>query len=102
MPYRHETIRKCDQNRQRLRSPCGAVARPVSRQQTFTRWLETRAKFAQLRSVLKRYPKSGESSSAHNRLEAYGVALVGGEAEAEECIRPVSLIRPIRIISLYE
>ena len=39
---------------------------------------------AQLRSVLKRYPKSGESSSAHNRLEAYGVALVGGEAEAEE------------------
>lgn len=39
---------------------------------------------AQLRSVLKRYPKSGESSEAHNRLEAYGVALVGGEAEAEE------------------
>jgi tetratricopeptide (TPR) repeat protein len=39
---------------------------------------------AQLRAVLKRYPKSGESSTAHNRLEAYGVALVGGEAEAEE------------------
>jgi len=34
--------------------------------------------------VLKRYPKSGESSTAHNRLEAYGVPLVGGEASAEE------------------
>ena len=39
---------------------------------------------AQLRSVLKRYPKSGESSTAHNRLESYGVALIGGEAQAEE------------------
>ena len=38
----------------------------------------------QLRLVLKRYPKSGESSTAHNRLESYGVALTGGEAEAEE------------------
>ena len=38
----------------------------------------------QLRLVLKRYPKSGQSSEAHNRLESYGVALVGGEAEAEE------------------
>lgn len=38
----------------------------------------------QLRLVLKRYPKSGESSEAHNRLESYGVALIGGEAEAEE------------------
>ncbi|MDT8390921.1 MAG: tetratricopeptide repeat protein [Lentisphaeria bacterium] len=38
----------------------------------------------QLRLVLKRYPKSSESSEAHNRLESYGVALVGGEAEAEE------------------
>jgi hypothetical protein len=38
----------------------------------------------QLRAVLKRYPKSGESSQAHNRLEAYGVPLVGGESEAEE------------------
>lgn len=38
----------------------------------------------QLRMVLKRYPKSGESSEAHNRLEKYGVALSGGEAEAEE------------------
>ena len=38
----------------------------------------------QLRQVLKRYPKSGESSEAHNRLENYGVALSGGEAEAEE------------------
>jgi tetratricopeptide (TPR) repeat protein len=39
---------------------------------------------SQLRMVLKRYPKSGESSEAHNRLESYGVALTGGEAEAEE------------------
>ena len=38
----------------------------------------------QLRLVLKRYPKSGQSSEAHNRLETYGVAIVGGEAEAEE------------------
>ena len=36
------------------------------------------------RLVLKRYPKSGESSEAHNRLESYGVALTGGEAEAED------------------
>ncbi|NQW46957.1 MAG: tetratricopeptide repeat protein [Planctomycetes bacterium] len=42
------------------------------------------AEVKQLRSVLKRYPKSGESSLAHNRLEAYGVPLVGGESEAEE------------------
>ena len=42
------------------------------------------AEVKQLRSVLKRYPKSGESSQAHNRLEAYGVPLVGGESEAEE------------------
>ena len=38
----------------------------------------------QLRIVLKRYPKSGESSEAHRRLESYGVALTGGEAEADE------------------
>ena len=38
----------------------------------------------QLRIVLKRYPKSRQSSDAHNRLESYGVALSGGEAEAEE------------------
>ena len=37
----------------------------------------------QLRTVLKRYPKSGESSKAHNRLEGYGVALTGGEAEVD-------------------
>lgn len=37
----------------------------------------------QLRSVLRRYPKSPESSEAHNRLESYGLALTGGEAEAE-------------------
>jgi len=38
----------------------------------------------QLRSVMKRYPKSTESSEAHNRLESYGVAMTGGEAEAEK------------------
>jgi tetratricopeptide (TPR) repeat protein len=38
---------------------------------------------AQLRTVLKRYPKSGESSQAHNRLEKYGAALIGGESETE-------------------
>jgi tetratricopeptide (TPR) repeat protein len=38
----------------------------------------------QLRTVLRRYPKTGESGAAHDRLESYGVALVGGEAEAEK------------------
>jgi tetratricopeptide (TPR) repeat protein len=38
----------------------------------------------QLRTVLRRYPKTGESAAAHDRLESYGVALVGGEAEAEK------------------
>ena len=38
----------------------------------------------QLRIVLKRYPKSGESSEAHRTLENYGVALVGGRSEAED------------------
>lgn len=38
----------------------------------------------QLRMILKNYGKSSQSSEAHNRLESYGVALVGGEAEAEE------------------
>ena len=38
----------------------------------------------QLRAVLRRYPKSPESSDAHNRLEGYGLALTGGEAEAEK------------------
>jgi tetratricopeptide (TPR) repeat protein len=38
----------------------------------------------QLRTVLRRYPKTGESAAAHDRLEAYGVALVGGESEAEK------------------
>lgn len=37
----------------------------------------------QLRMVLKRYPKSAESSEAHNRLESYGAALTGGESETE-------------------
>jgi tetratricopeptide (TPR) repeat protein len=37
----------------------------------------------QLRTVLKRYPKSGESSQAHNRLESYGAKLTGGESETD-------------------
>ncbi|MFM2170696.1 MAG: Outer rane lipoprotein [Verrucomicrobiota bacterium] len=39
---------------------------------------------AQLRTVLRRYPKTKESAAAHDRLESYGVALVGGEAEAQK------------------
>ena len=38
----------------------------------------------QLRIVLKRYPKSPESSEAHNRLESYGVALTGGESDTDK------------------
>lgn len=38
----------------------------------------------QLRVVLRRYPKSSESSEAHRTLENYGVALVGGESEAQD------------------
>jgi len=38
----------------------------------------------QLQLVLRRYPKSGESSDAHNRLESYGVKLIGGEATAQD------------------
>ncbi|MBT3199971.1 MAG: tetratricopeptide repeat protein [Phycisphaerales bacterium] len=38
----------------------------------------------QLQLVLRRYPKSSESSKAHGRLETYGVKLIGGESEAEE------------------
>lgn len=38
----------------------------------------------QLRLVLRRYPKSGQSSEAHQRLEGYGVKVIGGEAKAEE------------------
>jgi len=38
----------------------------------------------QLRFILNNFKKSGESSEAHNRLESYGVALSGGEAEAED------------------
>lgn len=34
-----------------------------------------------LRRVLSAYPKSRESSDAHNRLESYGVALTGGESD---------------------
>lgn len=38
----------------------------------------------QLQLVLRRYPQSGQSSSAHQRLESYGVKIMGGEAKAEE------------------
>ena len=38
----------------------------------------------QLRVVLRRYPKSGESSEAHRTLENYGVALIGGQSEAQD------------------
>ena len=38
----------------------------------------------QLQLVLRRYPKSGQSSTAHQRLESYGVKIMGGEAKAEE------------------
>lgn len=36
----------------------------------------------QLQLVLRRYPKSGQSSAAHDRLESYGVKIIGGEAKA--------------------
>lgn len=36
----------------------------------------------QLQVVLRRYPKSGYSSQAHDRLESYGVKIIGGEAKA--------------------
>ncbi len=36
-----------------------------------------------LRGVLKRYPKSGESSQAHQRLEEMGLP-IGGGVDAEE------------------
>jgi tetratricopeptide (TPR) repeat protein len=45
---------------------------------------EKGAEVKQLRLVLKRYPKSGQSNEAHLRLEAYNVPLVGGEADAED------------------
>lgn len=38
----------------------------------------------QLRIVLKRYPKSSQSSEAHRTLEGYGVALIGGQSEADD------------------
>ena len=38
----------------------------------------------QLQLVLRRYPKSDQSSEAHQRLESYGVKIMGGEAKAEE------------------
>lgn len=38
----------------------------------------------QLQLVLRRYPKSSQSSTAHGRLESYGVKVIGGEAKAEE------------------
>ena len=36
----------------------------------------------QLQLVLRRYPESGQSSQAHDRLESYGVKIIGGEAKA--------------------
>ena len=45
---------------------------------------DTAKEVGQLRTVLRRYPKTGESAAAHDRLESYGVALVGGESEAEK------------------
>ncbi|MDG2222037.1 MAG: tetratricopeptide repeat protein [Rubripirellula sp.] len=36
----------------------------------------------QLQLVLRRYPESGKSSESHNRLESYGVKIIGGEAKA--------------------
>ena len=36
----------------------------------------------QLQLVLRRYPKSGYSSQSHDRLESYGVKIIGGEATA--------------------
>lgn len=38
----------------------------------------------QLQLVLRRYPRSGQSSEAHNRLESYGVKIIGGESSADE------------------
>jgi tetratricopeptide (TPR) repeat protein len=38
----------------------------------------------QLRLVIRRYPKSSQLSTAHQRLENYGVKVIGGEAKAEE------------------
>lgn len=38
----------------------------------------------QLRTILRRYPKTTQSAAAHDRLESYGVALVGGQAEAKK------------------
>jgi TolA-binding protein len=37
----------------------------------------------QLRLVLHRYPGSGESSSAHQRLESYGAKITGGQATVQ-------------------
>jgi len=38
----------------------------------------------QLQLVLRRYPRSSQSSVAHGRLESYGVRVIGGEATAED------------------
>ena len=37
----------------------------------------------QLQLVLRRYPKSSQSSQAHDRLESYGVKIIGGEAKVD-------------------
>jgi Na+-translocating ferredoxin:NAD+ oxidoreductase RnfC subunit len=38
---------------------------------------------AELRIVMKKYPKSDESSQAHRELEALGVKIGGGEEERD-------------------
>lgn len=38
----------------------------------------------QLQLVLRRHPGTGESSEAHQRLEKYGVKIIGGESDAKE------------------
>ena len=45
---------------------------------------EKRQEVQQLQLVLRRYPKSSQSSTAHDRLENYGVKIIGGEAKATD------------------
>jgi len=45
---------------------------------------EKKKEVQQLQLVLRRYPRSSESSTAHQRLENYGVKIIGGEAKAGE------------------
>ena len=45
---------------------------------------EKKQEVQQLQLVLRRYPKSSQSSTAHDRLENYGVKIIGGEAKAAD------------------